>query len=171
MKHYSNISRAVLSLLAAVVALSISACSGSGGDSPTNPQGLTPADVEFHSFTLINKSRAEFSRSALTLNQRLSDVARQHSEAMRDQGFFSHRDPSGQGLRARLNAAGISFSSAAENLAQVSDPQQPGLIAHHFLMDSPEHRANILGSGFTRVGVGVAQAGNNFWITQVFLRP
>ena len=156
----------------AVLALALSACSGGGsGDSPTSPQGLTPADVEAHSFALVNEARSENNRKELTFHPGLADVARAHSEAMRDQGFFGHRNPQGQGLRGRLNAASIRFSSASENLAQVVDGQQPGLIAHHFLMDSAEHRDNILNPAFTRVGVGVAQDGDAWWITQVFIKP
>ena len=105
------------------------------------------------------------------MDGRLSEVAREHSEAMRDGGFFGHRNPSGQGLRGRLNSSGVQYSEASENLAQVNDDQQPALIAHHFLMSSPDHRDNILDSKFSRVGIGVARSGSSFWITQVFVRP
>lgn len=167
-----NTKRPAFGVVAVMVALALSACSGSGGDSPTSPnRGLTPADVEFHSLTLINDERTSNNRKALGLNDHLSDVAREHSEAMRDQGFFGHRNSAGQGLRGRLNSAGVQYTEASENLAQVNDGQQPAVIAHHFLMGSPDHRDNILSSRFREVGIGVAQDGDNFWITQVFIRP
>ena len=43
--------------------------------------------------------------------------------------------------------------------------------AHQSLMNSPEHRANILDPRFTKVGAGVYRdAQGRFWVTEMFLR-
>jgi uncharacterized protein YkwD len=39
------------------------------------------------------------------------------------------------------------------------------------LMGNEEHRTNILDARFTEVGIGVAQRGDTYWMTQIFLRP
>ena len=55
----------------------------------------------------------------------------------------------------RMRDAGIVFGTAGENLALA-----PTLdIAHDGLMNSPGHRANILGTQFRKVGIGVLDGG------------
>lgn len=158
------------SLLLLAVAGAI-ACSGNGGDSPTSPQIVTPAAVASQSFELINQARAGHGVSAVVLDGELSEIARKYSEQMRDRGFFSHQDPSGNGLRARLNAAGVPFSAAGENLALVADTANPAGLAHQQLLASPEHRDVMLAKRFELAGVGVAQSGSSYWITQIYLKP
>lgn len=152
-----------------LAAASLMACGG--GDSPTDPQVLTVATVENQSFQLINNARGEEGIAQVTLDDQLSRIAREHSQAMRDRGFFGHTDPNGNGLRARLEAQGVSFSAAGENLALVNDSSNPAGRAHQQLMASPEHRDVMLAGRFVRAGVGVAQSGSNFWITQIYLKP
>ena len=42
-------------------------------------------------------------------------------------------------------------------------------LAHHAFMASPEHRANILDSRYTRVGVGIYHdAQGAMWVTEMF---
>lgn len=156
-------------LLLLAVALAIG-CSGSGSDSPTSPQILDAAAVASQSFQLVNRARADEGVGVLAFDDELSRIAREHSEAMRDQGFFSHRDPNGNGLRGRLAAGGVSFSSAGENLAVVSDTANPAGVAHQQLLASPEHRDVMLAKKFDRAGVGVARSGGRYWITQVYLK-
>lgn len=157
---------AVLLLLAAALLVSC----GSGG-SPTEPRTLRVSDVEGLSFDLVNAARAESGQNELAFDDELAKVARTHSRAMRDEGFFGHKDPSGNGLRKRLNENGVAFSSAGENLAQVNHGSNPAAVAHQQLMSSPEHRDIILTGKFTKVGVGVARSGDTFWFTQVFVKP
>ncbi len=154
-----------------VLALLVAGCGGGGSGGPTGPQGATVADVEVQSFGLMNEARAGSGVAALSLDARVAQVARRHSEAMRDEGFFGHKGADGAGLRARLRAAGIPFGAAGENLAQVSGVGDPAGVAHRQLMDSPSHRDNILSTGFSRAGVGVAQSGSTYWVTQIFIDP
>ena len=119
---------------------------------------------------MANRERqAAAARPSLVLGQDLSAIARQYSEQMRDQGFFSHVAPDGTTLKLRLEIAGVDYSSAGENIAQVSNAGNPAALAHELLMDSRRHRANILDPDFREVGIGVARSSNTFWITQVFV--
>jgi uncharacterized protein YkwD len=145
------------------------ACSGS---SPTAPgSGPTASSVEASAFARINQSRRGDGKGDLMLDPVLSEIARTYSRRMRDEGFFGHEDPSGQGLVDRLRASGITFSLAGENLANVGGASDPAARAHELLMGNSTHRANILDARYTEVGVGVAQNGDTYWMTQVFLRP
>jgi len=160
----------LVSLLAPFVVL-LAACSGGGGgESPTMPRVLSTAQVEFNSFGLVNDARSDNGVDPqLELREALSEVAREHSEAMRDGGFFRHEDELGRRVGERLADAGISFQVAAENLAMVTNSPVPATWAHDRLMESAEHRPNILNPDVELIGVGVATDGSTFWLTQVFI--
>jgi len=141
--------------------------------SPTSPTiSQTPAEIEFTLLQLTNSARSSADVDpSLTSDAALSGVARNHSAAMRDQGFFGHVGPDGKNLRQRLEESGVPFSRAAENLAQVTNVTDPANFAYELLMDSENHRANILDPRFTHVGIGVARTDDTFWITQIFIAP
>lgn len=127
--------------------------------------------MEASAFARINQSRRDDGKAALLLDPVLTEIARAHSRRMRDEGFFGHQDPSGAGLVDRLRAAGVTFSLAGENLATVDGATDPAAVAHQGLMANATHRGNILDPRFTEIGIGVAQSGDTYWITQIFLRP
>jgi uncharacterized protein YkwD len=159
-----------LLLLLFLLLLPAAACSDS---SSTSPEASAPSavSVEGSSFARINQSRRDDGKGELFLDPVLSEIARAHSRRMRDESFFGHEDPGGAGLVDRLRAAGVSFSLAGENLALVDGVSDPARTAHEMLMGNPAHRGNILDGRYTEVGIGVAQRGDGYWITQVFLRP
>jgi uncharacterized protein YkwD len=131
-----------------------------------------PADVEATSFRLLNEARADGGIQApLVYNDSLALAARRHSQAMRDEGFFGHVDRQGNGPAERIDAVGVGFRIAAENIVQVSHPLDPASLAHRDLLASIEHRANILDPEFRLAGVGAAQRGETWWITQLFVAP
>ncbi len=156
----------------ALAALLLAACSGGGGGTaPTAPTvAPSPPQVEFDSFGLVNDARAENGVDPpLELRESIAEVARQHSEQMRTQGFFGHEDPQGRTVHDRLTEAGIAFSVVAENLARVTNHPNPAGWAHDQLMASAEHRPNILSPSVTLIGIGAARDGETYWITQVFI--
>lgn len=158
-------------LTAPCLALLIVSCSGSP-TSPGEPADISPSQVESLLTNLINQARSQEGISPLlSTDAAVAQVARRHSEAMRDRGFFSHVDPEGKRLRDRLRAAGITFRSAGENLAQVDGSSDPAGQAHQMLMGSQSHRDNILSEEFELIGVGVAKQGSTYWITQIFVEP
>ena len=164
----------VAGLVVLVLALLGAGCSGSGEDSsPTAAGGgLQAADVEFQSLRLVNQARSsEKIKPQLGQDATAAQVARLHSEAMRDQGFFGHTSNNGDGLRQRLDKAGVQYSGAAENLAEVYHRSNPAQVAHSQLMASASHRKNILSPKYRLAGVGVAKAGDTYWITQIFIKP
>lgn len=149
------------------------ACS-SGGDSPTEPGsggGPSVAAVEGTLVMLINDARRDRDRTPLVHDPALAEVARRHSERMRDEGFFDHMGPTGGGPADRVRAAGISFRVLGENIGTVSRVSRPANRAHQAFMENPSHRGNILDLRFSHVGVGVARQGDTYWITELFLRP
>lgn len=160
-----------LSLLVLVLALPWAGCGGSGGGSPTDPAGHRETEIEYLSLDLVNQARrGEGVEPQLAFDARLVDVARAHSEAMRDQGFIDHVDPSGHDFGHRLRQAGVTYTVAGENLAVVTDSGDPAHFAHRGFLGNPAHRANMLDRRFTHGGVGVAYRDGTYWITQLFVR-
>ena len=165
-----NTAKTIRIVLPAFVLVALTACGGGRSGSPT-AAALTVTDVEFQSLALINESRAESGLGQLAGDPGAAAVARAHSEAMREGGFFGHTDPVAGGLRQRLRAGGVSFSAAAENVVQVRHGANPAGVAHAELLASVTHSDNLLDTRFELAGIGVARDGNVYWVTQVFIRP
>ena len=80
-------------------------------------------------------------------------------------GYFAHDTPEGRSPFDRMHEGGVSFQTAGENLALAPTLQ----VAHNGLMNSPGHRANILGRDFGRVGIGILDGGmRGLMVTQNF---
>jgi len=72
-------------------------------------------------------------------------------------------------MEDRLNAAGYRWQSAGENIAAGYSTAAQAMSGW---MDSPDHRANILNTGFTELGTGYAvDASGRPYYVQVFGRP
>jgi uncharacterized protein YkwD len=112
-------------------------------------------DLEAKMLSLVNEERAAAGLPALAPDPEMAAVARAHARDMFARGYFSHYTPEKQDPFDRMGAAHVSFLTAGENLAL----GQTLLICHRGLMNSPGHRANILHTGFGRVGIGVLDGG------------
>ena len=124
--------------------------------------------AERQMFDLVNEERTGAGLAALSWDDRLLPVARAHSEEMFKLKYFSHTSPVSGSPFDRLKAAAISYKAAGENLAYA----QSVTVAHKGLMDSPDHRANILRPEFTRMAIGVIYAGAyGRMFTQMFITP
>ncbi len=84
----------------------------------------------------------------------LQDLSKQPKSGRTVLGYFAHQSPDGRDPFDRLQAAGIHYLAAGENLALAPDVH----AAHTGLMSSPGHRANILRPAFNRVGIGALRA-------------
>ena len=113
---------------------------------------------------LVNVERAKEGLAALTFDEQMGNAAL--VRAKETEQSFSHTRPDGRSFSTALTDAGVTYRSAGENIAYgQKTPQQ---VVEGW-MNSPGHRANIMNSGFTRIGVGYYQnsAGVNYW-TQLF---
>jgi len=122
-------------------------------------------DLEAEMLHLVNKERAARGIAPLKADPDLRLVARKHSADMLGRGYFSHYTPEGIDPFARMNEDNARFLVAGENVALA----QTLLLAHHGLMHSPGHRANILNPAFGRLGIGIEDGGiYGLMITQDF---
>jgi len=114
---------------------------------------------------LTNKERLKAGLAPLEQDDLVRNVARAHSSDMLIKGYFSHVSLDGENLVDRLLAGRAKFKEAAENIALAPTPE----VAHIGLINSPKHKANILDPSFTKVGIGVIDAGKyGIMVTQNF---
>lgn len=129
----------------------------------------TPTDLrkaERVIFDMVNRSRAEAGVKTLEYDDDLAEVARGHSQDMRDHRFFAHVSPTHGDLSDRMTRAGIKGRRFTENIATNADLG----AAHRGLMESPGHRVNILDPEATRLGVGIVMGDDKLlYITENFM--
>ena len=124
----------------------------------------TAKSYESEVVRLVNVERTKRGLSPLSHNWQLSRVARYKSEDMRKNGYFSHNSPTYGTPFQMIKSFGISYKTAGENIAK--GQSTPTAVVNAW-MNSSGHRANILNSAFTEIGVGYAPNGN-YW-TQMFI--
>lgn len=116
-------------------------------------------------FDKVNEERQKVGLNPLVSDTLIRNVARAHSRDMLANGYFSHTSQNGEVLLDRLVNAKVSFSTAAENIATAPTAE----LVHLGLMNSEKHKKNILDPSFTRVGIGVMDAGQyGLMVTQDF---
>jgi uncharacterized YkwD family protein len=115
---------------------------------------------------LVNAERQKAGLDALYIDSKISDVARVKSKDMADLNYFDHYSPTYGMANNMLLRFGITYSFWGENIAMGQDT--PEIVVSEW-MNSPSHRANILSSNFTFIGVGyyVDTDGTPYW-TQLF---
>ena len=129
---------------------------------PTLDSSVTAYEQEVA--RLINEIRRSRGLSPLTLDWQISRVARYKSLDMKDKGYFSHTSPTYGSPFNMMKSFGITYKTAGENIAK--GYATPAAVVDAW-MNSPGHRANILNSSFTHIGVGYVAEGN-YW-TQMFV--
>lgn len=138
----------------------------SSGSSNSGPTGSVSASEEQQAVNLLNQDRAKYGLPALKVNSQLTSVARKHAQDMISRGYFAHNTPEGVTPFQRLQKAGISYRTAGENLAinrSVAGAEQA-------FMTSSGHRANILNSSYTEVGIGVVRnSSGSVYVVQEFI--
>ena len=113
---------------------------------------------------LVNVERAKAGLPALEYDWQLSRVARYKSEDMQKNNYFAHTSPTYGSPFNMMKSFGISYRTAGENIAR--GYSTPAAVVEGW-MNSPGHRANILNSSFTHMGVGYVKIGS-YW-TQMFV--
>ena len=142
-----------------------------------NPDLIYPGDVlniptadadtlkyEKEVVRLVNVERQKRGLSELAYDWQLSRVARYKSEDMRKNSYFSHTSPTYGSPFQMIKSFGISYRSAGENIAKGQATPEAVVKAW---MNSDGHRANILNSSFTHIGVGYVEGGRHW--TQMFI--
>ncbi len=118
---------------------------------------------------LVNQERAKAGVPALTLSQKLTDIANTKAKDMADKNYFSHDSPTYGSPFDMLKHFGVSYTYAGENIAAGQKSAQEVMQSW---MNSSGHKANILNKNYTQLGVGYYEGGQygTEWV-QLFIRP
>lgn len=144
-----------------------SSASNSGTTTTTTPSADASTE-EQQAVTLLNQDRAANGLPALKVNSKLTALAESYAQDMINRNFFSHYNPEGQSPFDRMSKAGIGYSYAGENLAINTSVT----AAETAFMNSSGHRANILNSNYTEVGIGVKHdSKGSVYVVQEFIKP
>ncbi len=139
---------------------------------PVQPTPTQNADVrtqiEQYVLEATNAARAQHGLSPLTADAQAAAVARAHSQDMLAKNYFEHTNLSGCNAGCRLTNAGYAWRSYGENIHWMSgyklSAQDSAKKIVNDWMNSPGHRANILGA-FKYAGVGIAVSGDKIYST------
>ena len=138
--------------------------------SPSTGNDYTTGSItaqEENAFLLLNQDRAANGRSALTLDPSLCALARLKSQDMNANHYFAHTSPTLGSAAEMLRSHGYAFTSVGENIAHHATVAK----AQAAFMSSTGHRTNILGSQWTKVGIGVCSDSQGYvYVTQLFVR-
>jgi uncharacterized protein YkwD len=123
--------------------------------------------------TWTNSHRADAGLGALKLDAQLNAAAKAKLDDMFVRQYFEHVSPSGAGPADVVTAAGYAYIAVGENLALGNYKDDRTLV--QAWMDSPGHRANILGASYTEIGIAVGKGtyeGQTTWLAvQEFGKP
>lgn len=122
------------------------------------------AKIEFY---LTNAFRQGYNRTILAWDASAARAAKLHSQDMAAYNYFSHTSRDGRSPWRRMQAQGISYSNAGENLACGF---QNAINAHNALVNSLGHRDNILNPSFQYLGVGLGYNGQFYFTEDYYAR-
>lgn len=113
---------------------------------------------------LTNQERAKAGLKALQIDTKLTQSAQAKSQDMKNKNYFSHTSPTYGSPFDQMKSMGITYKSAAENIAM---GQRNAAEVVDAWMKSPGHKANIMNGSFTHIGVGLSDSG--YYWTQQFI--
>lgn len=121
---------------------------------------------------LTNGDRKDEGLGTLTVNPLLAAAAQAKANDMAEKSYFAHTSPDGTTSWQWFKDVGYVYAYAGENLAvDFSDSDD---VARAW-MNSPTHRANVLGQNFTEIGiataVGTYKGHTATFVVQMFGRP
>ncbi len=140
-------------------------------DATTDDTPVAADEAERRLLALLDRDRQAAGLPALIWDDRVAAVARGYSEEMRKTKVVAHISPISGSATDRVHAAGIKTAVVLENVAR-----EYGVAgAHAGLMNSPGHRANLMSTVATHVGIGVVYGDEvsgrrEMFVTQVFIR-
>jgi uncharacterized protein YkwD len=110
---------------------------------------------------LVNQRRAASGLARVAHDRRLARAASGFSSAMVRERFFDHVSPEGSTLSGRARAAGFHGGTLGEAIGWGAGALGTPAAIVELWMNSPPHRAILLGAQFHRVGLGVAMGAPN----------
>ena len=139
---------------------------GSNGSDDSSAGTIQQSGMASQVVNLVNKERSAEGLSSLSTDAQLAKLAQLKAEDMAKLGYFSHTSPTYGSAFDMMKTYGVSYKTAGENIAK---GQKTAESVMEGWMNSSGHRANILKSDYTKIGVGYAKSvdGTTYWV-QIF---
>ncbi len=118
---------------------------------------------------LTNNERAKEGLSLLIEEVNLSRAAQAKINDMIDRDYFAHDSPTGESASDLVSSLNYDFIIVGENLAKGDFSSDKELVDGW--MNSPDHRENILHSGYKEIGVAIQEKNNSWLAVQIFATP
>jgi hypothetical protein len=113
----------------------------------------------------INRIRINNGLKKIEELKSLSKISYFHSKDMAENNFFSHLSSDGETPYKRVKKEGIKFKKILENISQ-----SPKLcLAHNEILESPGHLNNLLDDEVNKIGLGIYQKDDSFYLTEDFI--
>lgn len=135
----------------------------SGGSNDTDMDQTETKGYAAQVVKLVNAERTKAGLKNLKLDSGISAAAQVRAQEIVKS--FSHTRPNGSSFATALTEQKISYRRAGENIAW--GQKTPEQVVNAW-MNSDGHRANILNSNFTSIGIGCYESGGALYWTQLF---
>jgi uncharacterized protein YkwD len=141
------------------------------------PAAAPSSTLVGYALNQVNAARAAYGLKPLVLSSAISAVANAHAWDMLNNGYFDHISLDGRTREDRLRNAGISFGYSGENICYsynaARSPTDVLNWCHSQFMAEPypgynNHIGNILGTHYTRIGIGIAVSGAKVYVVWDF---
>ena len=136
-----------------------------GNENTSKPDNSVSSESRYISevVRLVNAERAKEGLSALQMDSSLNSAAQVRAKEIVTN--FSHTRPNGSSCFTALSEAGIKYNGSGENIAY--GQKTPAEVVNAW-MNSAGHRANIMSSKFTKIGVGCYNSNGTYYWSQFF---
>lgn len=121
------------------------------------PAGASTVEDSFT--TRLNDSRSNHGVARLKVGKQLVKVARAQAQRMADRDLLYHNP--------NLTSDVHNWRFVGENVGYGPD----AATVHSAFMHSAPHRANILDTDYTKIGIGVVVSNGRVWVAEVFKKP
>ncbi|MDQ5824101.1 MAG: CAP domain-containing protein [Chloroflexota bacterium] len=130
------------------------------------PASASLSGAESYVLQAVNDQRAAAGVAPVELLASVTEISRSRSNDMAARNYFSHTSPEGKKFMHMLGERKVYYRFAGEILARNNYPDaDSSRIAIESYLSSPAHKAILLNSRFTAVGVGhaVGADGMNYY--------
>lgn len=133
---------------------------GSGTQTPEQPGQQDKTEIQ-QVIDLVNEERARAGLAPVTEDAGVSAAAAVRAREITQS--FSHTRPDGRNFATALDEQGVTYWGNGENIAY---GQRNAAEVMSGWMNSQGHRANILRSSYTKIGVGCYESSNGvkYWV-------
>ena len=116
---------------------------------------------------LINAERKKVGAPALRIDETLQRAANRRASELITK--YSHDRPDGRAYHTVFAEFNLTPQTSAENIAWRSGKNNTGMAAFNkTFMDSTGHRTNMLNRDYSTIGLGIAQAGDRYYVVELF---